>query len=86
MLIMIPVGFWLGRSSAERALLFACCMLILIVELLNSALESAVDRIGKEHHELSGRAKDMGSAAAFLTMLTAAVVWAVIAYDRLWGS
>ena len=84
-IIMMPVGIWLGRSAAERALLIASCLLILITELLNSAVEAVVDRIGTERHELSGRAKDMGSAAAFFSMLTAAIVWALIAYDRLWG-
>lgn len=83
--VMTPVGFWLGDTAAERALLFASALLILIIELLNSALEAVVDRIGLERHELSGRAKDMGSAAAFISMLTAALVWALIAYDRLWG-
>jgi len=83
--IMLPAGILLGRSAAERALLIASCLLILITELLNSALEAAVDRIGTERHELSGRAKDMGSAAAFFSMLTAAIVWALIAYDRFWG-
>ena len=83
-IIMMPVGIWLGRSAAERALLIASCLLILITELLNSAVEAVVDRIGTERHELSGRAKDMGSAAAFFSMLTAAIVWALIAYDRLW--
>jgi diacylglycerol kinase (ATP) len=84
-MIMMPVGIWLGRSAGERALLIASCWLILITELLNSAIESVVDRIGTERHELSGRAKDMGSAAAFFSMLTAAIVWAVIAFDRFWG-
>ena len=84
-MIMLPVGVWLGRSAAERALLVASCLLILITELLNSAIESVVDRIGMERHELSGRAKDMGSAAAFFSMLTAAIVWALIAFDRFWG-
>ncbi len=84
-IIMIPAGLWLGRSAVERALLVAACLLILIVELLNSAIEAVVDRIGKERHELSGRAKDMGSAAAFFSMLTAALVYAVIAYERFWG-
>jgi diacylglycerol kinase (ATP) len=84
-MIMMPVGIWLGRSAAEHALLIASCLLILITELLNSAIESAVDRIGTERHELSGRAKDMGSAAAFFSMLTAAIVWTLIAYDRFWG-
>ena len=84
-MIMMPVGIWLGRSAAERALLIASCLLILVAELLNSAVESVVDRIGTEHHELSGRAKDMGSAAAFFSMLTAAIVWGLIAFDRFWG-
>lgn len=84
-LIMTPVGIWLGRSAAERALLIASCLVILITELLNSAIEAVVDRIGKERHELSGRAKDMGSAAAFFSMLTAAIVWGLIAFDRFWG-
>jgi diacylglycerol kinase (ATP) len=83
--VLMPVGIWLGRSAAERALLIASCMLIPITELLNSAIESVVDRIGMEHHELSGRAKDMGSAAAFISMLTAGIVWALIAYERFWG-
>ena len=82
-IIMTPLGLWLGESAAERALLIASCLLILITELLNSAIEAVVDRIGSEHHELSGRAKDMGSAAAFFSMLTAGIVWARIAFDRL---
>lgn len=84
-IILAPVGFWMGRSAAERALLIASCLLILITELLNSAIEAVVDRIGPERHELSGHAKDMGSAAAFFSMLTAAIVWALIAFDRFWG-
>lgn len=84
-IILVPVGLWLGRSAAERALLIASCLLIVITELLNSAVEAVVDRIGTEHHELSGRAKDMGSAAAFFSMLTAGIVWALIAYERFWG-
>jgi len=84
-IIMIPLGIWLGRSAPERALLIASCLMILIIELLNSAIEAVVDRIGTEHHELSGRAKDMGSAAAFLAMLTAGIIWALIACERFWG-
>jgi len=84
-IILVPVGLWLGRSAAERALLIASCLLIVITELLNSAVEAVVDRIGTEQHELSGRAKDMGSAAAFFSMLTAGIVWALIAYERFWG-
>ena len=84
-IILIPLGIWLGKSAAERALLIASCLLILIIELLNSAIEAVVDRIGTEHHELSGRAKDMGSAAAFFAMLTAGIIWALIACERFWG-
>ena len=80
--IMLPLGIWLGRSAVERALLIASILLILLTELLNSALEAVVDRIGPERHELSKRAKDMGSAAAFISMVTAALVWIIIALDR----
>ncbi len=84
-LLMMPVGFWLGRTAVERALLIACSMSVLITELLNSAVEAVVDRIGPERHELSKRAKDLGSAAAFISMITAAVVWGLIAYERFQG-
>ena len=84
-LLMMPVGVWLGRTAVERALLIACAMLILITELLNSAVEAVVDRIGPEWHELSKRAKDLGSAAAFIIMITAAVVWGLIAFERFLG-
>lgn len=80
--IMIPLGIWLGRSGVERALLIGSILLILLTELLNSALEAVVDRIGPERHELSRRAKDMASAAAFISMVTAALVWIIIACDR----
>ncbi len=84
-LLMMPVGLWLGRTAVEWALLIASAMSILITELLNSAVEAVVDRIGPERHELSKRAKDMGSAAAFISMITAAVVWGLIAYERFLG-
>ena len=84
-LLMMPVGLWLGRTAVERALLIASSMSILIIELLNSAVEAVVDRIGPERHELSKRAKDLGSAAAFISMITAAVVWVLIAYERFLG-
>ncbi len=80
--IMFPLGIWLGRSGVERALLIASILLILLTELLNSALEAVVDRIGPERHELSKRAKDMGSAAVFISMVTAALVWIIIAWGR----
>jgi diacylglycerol kinase (ATP) len=82
-LLMMPVGLWLGRTAVERALLIASSMSILIAELLNSAVEAVVDRIGPERHELSKRAKDMGSAAAFISMISAIVVWGLIAVERL---
>ncbi len=84
-LLMMPVGLWLGRTAVERALLVACSMSVLITELLNSAVEAVVDRIGPERHELSKRAKDLGSAAALISMITAAVVWGLIAYERILG-
>ena len=83
--VMIPVGIWLGETAVQWALLFGSCMLVLITELLNSALETIVDRIGLEQNELSGRAKDLGSAAAFFSMATAVVVWGLIAYERFFG-
>jgi diacylglycerol kinase (ATP) len=79
---MLPIGFWMGRTAIERALLIGSCLLILITELLNSAVETVVDRIGLEHNELSKRAKDLGSAAAFISMISAAIVWGLIAYAR----
>jgi len=84
-LLMMPVGLWIGRTAVEWALLIASAMSILITELLNSAVEAVVDRIGPERHELSKRAKDLGSAAAFISMITAAVVWGLIAYERFLG-
>lgn len=83
--IMMPIGIWMGRTAVERALLIGSCMLILITELLNSAVENAVDRIGAERHILSKQAKDLGSAAAAVSMLTAVIIWGLIASGRFWG-
>jgi diacylglycerol kinase (ATP) len=80
--VLAPLGFWLGRTGVERALLFASLVLVLVVELLNSALEAVVDRIGKKRHKLSGRAKDMGSAAVYLALILVVVVWACVLADR----
>lgn len=77
-IILAPLAFYLGQTGVEKALLLGSLLLILIVELLNSAIEAAVDRIGKEEHDLAGRAKDMGSAAVFLSLLNAAVVWLLV--------
>lgn len=81
-LVLAPLAFWLGETSLQRLLLLGSCLLVLIVELLNSAIEAVVDRIGPELHELSGRAKDLGSAAVFLSLLLAAAAWAVVALER----
>ncbi|RUM39624.1 MAG: diacylglycerol kinase [Desulfobulbus sp.] len=74
-LLLVPVGLWLGEGGVEKALLLGCLVLILIVEILNSAVEAVVDRISSEQHELSGRAKDLGSAAVSLALLHAGIVW-----------
>ena len=76
--LLVPCAFWLGEDLAQTALLLAVLGLVLVVELLNSAVEAAVDRIGPERHPLAGRAKDMGSAAVFVSLLLAAVVWALV--------
>ncbi len=82
MLIMLPFAFWLGETAVQRILLIAPCILVIIVELINSAIEAIVDRIGSEMHELSGRAKDMGSAAVFLSLLLVLMSWGLIAWHR----
>lgn len=81
-LLLTPVALWLGTTAYERLLLVACLLFVLVVELLNSAVEAAIDRVGDEHHELSGRAKDLGSAAVFVSLLLAALVWAAVAGNR----
>jgi len=80
--LLVPFAVWLGRTGFERFILIVCCVLVLIVELLNSAIEAAVDRHGEEHHELSGRAKDLGSAAVFLSLVIVAATWGTVAYLR----
>lgn len=77
-LIALPFALWLGDSGLERAVLILSVGLVLIVETLNSGVEAVVDRISDEHHELSGRAKDLGSAAVMLALILAVVVWLVI--------
>ena len=78
--VACPLGIWLGESNIERALLVGSIVLILIVELINSAVEAVVDRHGTEFHELSGRAKDMGSAAVLLSLIHAAVIWVFVLF------
>ncbi len=82
-LVVIPLGLWLGDGGVERALLVGSWILVLIVELLNSAIEATVDRFGAERHALSGRAKDIGSAAVLVAICLSVTVWAVILGPRL---
>jgi diacylglycerol kinase (ATP) len=76
--VLAPLGLWLGRTGVERALLIGCLLLVLVVELLNSAIEAAVDRISFDNHRLAKRAKDIGSAAVMLSLVTAAAIWFLI--------
>ena len=78
LLALLPLGLWLGESPVERALLVGSLLLVPIVELLNSAIETNVDRVGLERHELSGRAKDIASAAVFLVIVFATSVWGLV--------
>jgi diacylglycerol kinase (ATP) len=80
--LLIPIAVWLGQNAVQRALLLSSCVLVLVVELLNTAVEFVVDRVGTDHHELSGRAKDLGSAAVFTSIALAILVWGLIAWER----
>ncbi len=80
--LLLPVSFWLGRGWVETALLAGSVLLVMIVELLNTGIETAIDRIGPEWHDLSKRAKDMGSAAVLLSLLLCGGVWAAALYHR----
>ena len=77
-LILTPVAVWLGEDNVERALMIGALFVVLIVELLNSAVEAAIDRMGSERNELSRKAKDFGSAAVFLSLSLAVVMWALM--------
>lgn len=81
-LFAVPLGLWLGEGGVEKALLVGSWILVMIVELLNSAIEATVDRFGPEHHKLSGRAKDIGSASVFLSITLALSVWGLILLPR----
>lgn len=81
--VLIPASIWVGETAVERSLLIGSCLLILIVELINSAVEAVVDRVSVERHELSGRAKDLGSAAVLVSLLLATIVWGLIGWQRL---
>jgi len=79
---LIPLAFLLGRNPVEVGLLIASLLLVVIVELLNSGIEAVVDRVGDEPHQLSGRAKDLGSAAVFVSLILKLVLWVSVAMDR----
>ncbi|WIT11874.1 diacylglycerol kinase [Paucibacter sediminis] len=83
MVVATPAAFWLGRNWVEVALLLGSLLLLLIVELLNSGIEAAIDRISFELHELSKRAKDIASAAVFLALLLCAGIWGAALWQRL---
>jgi diacylglycerol kinase (ATP) len=80
--VLLPASFWLGRSWVETALLAGSVLLVMIVELLNTGIETAIDRIGPEWHDLSKRAKDMGSAAVLLSLLLAGGIWTAALVQR----
>lgn len=82
LLVLGPLGLWLGGDAVERALLVGSLLLVLAAELLNSALEAVVDRVSPEFHEFAGRAKDMGSAAVFVLMVNVVLCWALVLWPR----
>ena len=79
---LVPLSFWLGQNWVETALLAGSVLMVMIVELLNTSVESAIDRIGPEWHDLSKRAKDMGSAAVLLSLLLCAGIWLSAIWHR----
>ncbi len=83
LIVLAPLALWLGDTAVERALLIGSCLLVLAAELLNSAIEAVIERYGPEHHELAGRAKDMGSAAVFVLMMNVLLCWGLILWPRL---
>lgn len=81
--VLVPLGLWLGADGVERALLVGSVLMVLVVELLNSAVEATVDRVSLEDHQLAKRAKDIGSAAVMMSLLTVGVVWLLVLLPRL---
>jgi diacylglycerol kinase (ATP) len=81
-MVLVPAAFWLGRNWVEVALLAGTILIVMSIELLNTAIEAAINRVGPEWHELSKRAKDMGSAAVLLSLVVCAGVWAAALYQR----
>ena len=81
--ILLPAAFWLGENAIERSLLIIPVLLVLIVELINSAIEAAIDRIGTDRHPLSGQAKDIGSAAVMISLMLCVTCWGLQIVERL---
>lgn len=81
--VLAPLGWWLAQTALERVLLIGSMLLVLSIELLNSAVEAVISRYGDEHHELAGRAKDMGSAAVFVLVMNVLLTWGAIVGPRL---
>ncbi len=78
LLLVIPSAFWFGEKGVEYALLIGSWLLVIMVELLNTAVEAVVNRVGSEHTELAGRAKDCGSAAVFIAIILSVIVWLLV--------
>jgi diacylglycerol kinase (ATP) len=81
LLIMLPIAILLGQTIVDYSILIGSLLLVLIVELLNSAVETVVDRVGDEYHDLAGRAKDIGSAAVFVSLVNVLVIWSMYVYQ-----
>ena len=79
-IILVPLGLWLGDNGIERAILLGSILLVIIVELINSGIEAAIDRFGDDHHELSGIAKDIGSAAVLVALINFLVIWCLVLF------
>ena len=77
-IVLIPLGLYLGQGGVEKALLVVGCIQVMTIEVLNSSIEAVVDRVGQEHHELSGLAKDLGSSAVLLSLLMFAIIWTLV--------
>jgi len=80
LLVVVPLGLWLGDNGIEKVLLIGSWLIVMLVELLNSAVEAVVDRIGNEQHELSGRAKDIASAAVMVALILAGLTWLMLVF------
>lgn len=80
--VLVPAAFWAGTTAVQRALLIGSCLIVLIVELMNTAVEAVVDRISPEHNELSGHAKDLGSAAVLVSLVLCGCSWLLVLCER----